>query len=83
MLYLSENANEINCLIKRMSTVTDLKMAINTTFGSILKEIRLSNFNFSIQVTPFAANIILKKSVPKDLNGVPASSSLPILKDVF
>ena len=62
-----------------MSQVTDLKMAINTTFGSILNEIQLSNLNFSIQMTPFAANIILKKSVQKDRNGVPASPSPPIL----
>ena len=54
-------------------------MAINTTFSSILHEIQLSNLNFCIQMTPFAAYITLKKSVQKDLNGVPATPSPPVL----
>ena len=67
---------EINC---RMVPVTELKMAINTTFTSILNEIQLSNLNFSIQTTPFAAYITLKKSVQKDLNGDYATPSPTIL----
>ena len=62
-----------------MSAVTDLTMAIDTTFGSILSQIQLSNLNFSIQLTPFAAYITLKKSVQKDLNGVPARPSPSLL----
>ena len=62
-----------------MSQVTDLKMAINATFGSILNEIQLSNLNFSIQLTPFAAYIILKKFTQKDLHGVPSNPSPPVL----
>ena len=62
-----------------MSQVTDMKMAINATFESILNEIQLSNLNFSIQMTPFAAYIVLKKSTIKDLNGVPATPSPPVL----
>ena len=62
-----------------MVPVTELKMAINTTFTSILNEIQLSNLNFSIQTTPFAAYITLKKSVQKDLNGDYATPSPPIL----
>ena len=62
-----------------MSQVSELKMAINATFGSILNEIQLSNLNFSIQMTPFAAYIILKKSTQKDLHGVPANPSPPVL----
>ena len=54
-------------------------MAINTSFASILNEIQLSNLNFSIQLTPFAAYITLKKSVQKDLNGVSATPSPPVL----
>ena len=54
-------------------------MAINTTFGSILNEIQLSNLNFSIQMTPFAAYIVSKKSAQKDLDGVPVSPSPPVL----
>ena len=61
-----------------MVPVTELTMAINTTFDSILQEIQYSNLNFSIQMTPFAAYITLKKSVQKNLNGDVASPSLPI-----
>ena len=56
-----------------MIPVTELEMATNTTFASIIKEIQLSNLNFVIKMTPFAAYITLKKSVQKDLNGVPAT----------
>ena len=54
-------------------------MAVNSTYSSILNEIQLSNLNYSIQMTPFGAYITLKKSVQKDLNGTPASPSLPLL----
>ena len=54
-------------------------MAVNTTYSSILNEIQLSNLNYSIQMTPFASYITLKKSVQKDLAGVPATPSPPIL----
>ena len=62
-----------------MNPVTDMTMAINTTFGEIINQIQLSNLNFCIQLTPFGANITLKKSVQKDLNGVPLSPSPPVL----
>ena len=62
-----------------MVPVTELEMSINNTFGSILNEIQLSNLNFSLQVTPFTAYITLKKSVQKDVNGVPATPSPPLL----
>ena len=62
-----------------MVRVTELKMEINSTFTSILNEIQLSNLNFSIQTTPFAAYITLKKSVQKDLNGDYATPSPPTL----
>ena len=62
-----------------MNQVTDMKMAINTTFGSILNEIQLSNLNFSIQMTPYAAYIVLKKSAQRDPHGVPVSPSPPVL----
>ena len=61
-----------------MSSVTDMTMAINTTFGEIINQIQLSNLNFSIQLTPFAGYITLKKSVQKDLDGVPLSPSQPV-----
>ena len=63
-----------------MSPVSELEMAINATFSSILNEIQFSNLNFAIQVTPFAAYITLKKSVQKDLNGLLATPSPPVLE---
>ena len=62
-----------------MIPVTGSEMAANTTFTSILNEIQLSNLNFTINVTPFAAYITLKKTLQKDLDGnlaVPAPSLL-------
>ena len=62
-----------------MNQITDLKMAVNETFSSIISEIQLSNINFSVQITPFSAYITLKKSVIKDQNGNHAFPSPPIL----
>ena len=59
--------------------ITDLTMAINSTYVAILNQIQLSNLNFSIKMTPFAAYITLKKSVQKDLHGVPSRPSPPVL----
>ena len=58
---------------------TDLEMAVSAAFSSILNEIQLSNLNFKIEMTPFAAIVILKKSVLRDKNGYPAIPSPPIL----
>ena len=49
---------------------SDLKMAVSNTFSSILGEIQLPNLNYSIHMTPFAANITLKKSSQKDHNDI-------------
>ena len=62
-----------------MNQKTDLKIAVDATFSSIISEIQLSNLNFSLQITPFSAYITLKKSVIKDQNGVQAVPSPPIL----
>ena len=62
-----------------MATVSDLEMAVSTTYSSILNEVQLSNLNYSIYMTPFMAYITLKKSVQKDLSGTPAVPSPPIL----
>ena len=58
---------------------TDLEMAVSAAFSSILNEIQLSNLNFKIEMTPFAAIVILKKSVLRDKNGYTAIPSPPIL----
>ena len=62
-----------------MIPVTELEMAANTTFQSIVNEIQISNLNFSIKMTPFAAYIVLKKTVQKNLNGVLATPAPPLL----
>ena len=62
-----------------MVPVSDLEMAVNSTYSSILNEVQLSNLNYSIHMTPFAAYITLKKSVQKDLSGTPAVPSPPLL----
>ena len=62
-----------------MDPVTELKMATNTTFSSILNEIQLSNLNFTINLTPYAAYITLKKSVQKDMNGNLLTPAPPLL----
>ena len=62
-----------------MDSSSELKMAVNNTYAAIINEIQLSKLNFSIQMTPFASYITLKKSVQKDINGVPATPSPPLL----
>ena len=62
-----------------MIPVTELKMAANSTFSSIINEIQMSNLNFNIKMTPFGAYITLKKTVQKDLYGNHASPSPPLL----
>ena len=62
-----------------MNQVTELKMAVDATFSSIISEIQLSNLNFSLQITPFTAYITLKKSVIKDKHDNQAVPSPPIL----
>ena len=69
-----------------MDSVTELKMAVNSTFSSILNEIQISNLNFSIQMTPFAAYITLKKTTQKDQNGenmIPSPPVLFLLQDAY
>ena len=62
-----------------MNGVTDLKRAVDATFSSILNKIQLSNLNFTVQITPFAAYITLKKSVIKDQHGAKALPAPPVL----
>ena len=53
-----------------MIPVTELEMAASTTFNSIVNEIQLSNLNFTIKMTPFAAYITLKKKLSRDISMV-------------
>ena len=62
-----------------VSVTTELEMAASNTFQSIVNQIQFSNLNFSIKMTPFAAYIILKKTVQKNLNGVHTIPAPPLL----
>ena len=46
-------------------------MAANRTFDRILDQIKNSNLNFHLQISPFSAVISLKKSPVKDRSGTP------------
>ena len=46
-------------------------MAAGAVFESILQQIQSSNLNFKLQLSPFAAEISLKKTPVKNRNGVP------------
>ena len=46
-------------------------MVASKTFDSILEQIQASNLNFQLQISPFSANISLKKSPIKDKFGSP------------
>ena len=46
-------------------------MVASRTFDSILQQIQSSNLNFQLQISPFAANISLKRSPVKDRTGTP------------
>ena len=58
---------------------SDLTMAVNTKFNSILKEIQESKLNFVINLTPFSANITLKMTAQIDRNGAHIPPSPPSL----
>ena len=58
-------------------------MVVDSKFNSILKEIQQSKLNFVISLTPFSANITLKKSTQVDKNGAhipPAPPSFLLLE---
>ena len=61
-----------------MDQVTEFKMAIDATFNSILTEIQLSNLNFAMHLTPFAAYITLKRTTHTDIHGTPSFPSPPL-----
>ena len=57
---------------KEKVTDSDINTTIlaQKTFDKILEGIQLSNLNFQLQVSPFSAEISLKKSLVKDRHGV-------------
>ena len=54
-----------------ISDFPDPKMAASQAFDTIITQVKLSNLNFRIEMTPFAATIVLKKSLIKDKSGYP------------
>jgi hypothetical protein len=52
-------------------------MATKAPFSSILNEIQVSNLNFKIELTPFAAMITLKTSAIKNQKGIFAIPTTP------
>ena len=46
-------------------------MVANQTFNNILDQIQNSKLNFQLQISPFSANISLKKTLIKDKSGTP------------
>ena len=62
-----------------MNADSGLTMAINMKVNSIINEIQLSNLNFVVNMTPFAAYITLKKSVQTDKDGSYLSPSPPVM----
>ena len=61
-----------------MKIDTEFTMAADSTYISILNEIQLSNLNFSINLTPYAAYITLKKSIQVNWDGTTAVPSPPL-----
>ena len=53
-----------------MELSTESTMAIDAKLNSNLNDIQLSNLNFAIKITPYAAYITIKKSTLVDMNGV-------------
>ena len=63
---------------------SDVTMAVSSTFDHILDQVKTSNLNFWIQLSPFSATISLKKSLVKDVSGQPLLppilNSKPVIK---
>ena len=54
-----------------ISSESNPTMAAATAFHNIVQQIQSSNLNFMMQLSPFAANISLKKTPLKDHSGIP------------
>ena len=59
-------------------------MLTTNAFDNIINEIRSSNLNFQLQISPFSAQISLKRSLIKDKSGIlittPRSTNSPTMK---
>ena len=52
-------------------------MVANKTYNRILEQVRATNLNFDLQISPFSALISLKKSLVKDRSGTPILPQIP------
>ena len=59
---------------------SDVKIAASATFFTLLNEIQTSNLNFKIELSPFSAVIVLKKTPITDSKGF---SALPVPQSSF
>ena len=66
---------------KVISEQQKVKMIATKSFENILHQIQQSSLNFHIQLSPFSAEISLKKSLIKDLNGAAFQESENIVTD--
>ena len=66
---------------KVISEQQKMKMIATKSFENILHQIQQSSLNFHIQLSPFSAEISLKKSLIKDLNGAAFQESENIVTD--
>ena len=46
-------------------------MAASAMFDSSINQVRSSNLNFQMQMTPFSATIVIKKTLIRDTSGFP------------
>ena len=61
------------------SIPNDPTMAASTAFNTILDQIRRSNLNFQMHLSPFSANISLKSSLIRDKSGSPLLPPAPLI----
>ena len=65
---------------RKMDSVSELAMAVDAKFNSILNEIQSSKLNFIINVAQYAAYITLEKSTHREKNGIAVQPSPLILR---
>ena len=58
--------------MKSHNSELESTMAATTAFNSIVNLVQSSNLNFKLQLSPFSANISLKKTLVKDRSGFPS-----------
>ena len=56
---------------------------VAAAFDNILQTIRSSNLNFRLELSPFAANILLKKTLVKNKSGIPLLPCVPNPSSVY